>query len=426
MIDKFLEFFRSNDREISQDRVLQIYGVLLAAVHVLSWIYWNFQSDIVSTLTDPSIYPVCWGFLEGCGSIRPFPIWLAEFLNYGYLAFSLLVVTSFVFFRKNFSYWLLIFLNLVKIFLYLQDYRSMGNYHYMPFIVTFLFLFLPRKREVLQVLIVAFYVGAGILKLNYEWISGAAMIRTPMIEGKLLEFACAYVIVLELAFVWLLLRKEEFLFYFSFIQLCFFHAFSWTIVGFFYPLIMTCILSIFLLNRIWPDPSLELDWKAIRKKSATNLRCLYSELLAGKLGRYTYGALAAFCLMQAIPWAIGSYPSVTTEGRIYSLNMFDSRTRCDTMMIAKFKDRTVETWIPHDKMGYGTRIWCDPLVHYSKAKWICEKSKVFDDFVDIDIYMNSRRSTDSEYLRVFALENICNEDPGFNVFLPNAWIGEWQ
>ena len=152
---RIIEFFKKNEAEIANDRVLQIYGAMLAAIHVLTWIYWNYQTDLVGILTDGNVFPICWGFLEGCGQFRPFSSWLAEALNTSYLLLSVIVIGSFVWFRNRISYPLLIVINLFKIFLYLQDYRSMGNYHYMPFIVTMIYLFLPKKREVLQVMIVS-------------------------------------------------------------------------------------------------------------------------------------------------------------------------------------------------------------------------------------------------------------------------------
>ncbi len=422
-MEKLRSFFSNNAIEIEKDRMLQVYGALLSSVHVLTWVFWNlFGKSILTVFSDKLKYPVCWGFLENCAQIRPLNESVLQFLNYGYLVAGLVGVMIFLIpGRTKLAYYFFLFLNLFKMSLYLQDYRLMGNYHYMPFIVSFVFLFVPNKRQCIQVIVIAFYFGAGLLKMNYEWISGSAMVHAPIIQGKLLEAACAYVVLLELVFVWLLLFRKKKFFYFAAIQVFCFHAFSWTIVGFFYPLTMGVLLSIFFMDRYFEHYP---DRLRKRENLIENEEAIYSKLLRGKLAKPTYGCLTIFALMQLAPWLFGAHSSITSEGRIYSLNMFDAQTQCDTMMIARYKDYSAEAWERHDRMGYGVRIWCDPLVHYSKAKWICEQNRIFSDFKDMDIYMNSRRRSDSEYVRVYAVQNICSEDPGYNVFIPNSWIEE--
>ena len=58
--------------------------------------------------------------------------------------------------------------------------------------VTGVFLAVPGKREALRLLLVLFYVWAGTLKLNWEWISGAGLYRPLwLIHGRAVIAACA-------------------------------------------------------------------------------------------------------------------------------------------------------------------------------------------------------------------------------------------
>ena len=62
--------------------------------------------------------------------------------------------------------------------------------------------------------------------------------------------ACAYVIVLELVVSWGLLARRAWIFWAAFAQFLLFHALSWQVVGFFYPLLMFAILTIFPVSRL--------------------------------------------------------------------------------------------------------------------------------------------------------------------------------
>jgi len=61
---------------------------------------------------------------------------------------------------------------------------------------------------------------------------------------------CVYVIVLELGVTWGLLARRAWIFWTALAQFLVFHALSWQVVGFFYPLLMFAILAIFPLSRL--------------------------------------------------------------------------------------------------------------------------------------------------------------------------------
>ena len=47
----------------------------------------------------------------------------------------------------------------------------------MAFWACFVYLLIPGKRDAVRLLLVLFYFWAGTLKVNWEWISGAALYR---------------------------------------------------------------------------------------------------------------------------------------------------------------------------------------------------------------------------------------------------------
>src|SRR5262245_34888964 len=106
----------------------------------------------------------------------------------------------------------------------------MGNYHYMPFVIAAVYLVWPSPERVLAYVLVAFYVSAGVLKVNPEWLSGAAMIDKTWLTGHMLEYGCAYVVVLELVLVFGLLSRRPWLRHVTLAQLVLFHAYSWHVV----------------------------------------------------------------------------------------------------------------------------------------------------------------------------------------------------
>src|SRR5436309_1795448 len=172
-----------------------------------------------------------------------------------------------------------------------------------------------ERDDALRVLVTLFYFWAGTLKLNWEWISGAGLYR-PMwpFSGGGVVAACAYVIVLELGVAWGLLAGRAWIFWAAFAQFLVFHALSWQVVGFFYPLLMFAILAIFPLSRLVPprDPP----------------EGLLTALCRGREVWPVYARAALLPLLQLIPYAFPGDRTLTGQGRLYALHMFDARATC--------------------------------------------------------------------------------------------------
>src|SRR4029453_409423 len=245
-----IRFLRAQIAEIERDTALRWYGVAMAFLHVVTYLYWVDQR--IAVFVGTGAEPICWPLVPDCGAPRPLSPAGVTLVLRAYFAAA--VGTGLLFASRPLVPWAyagLVLVNALKLAIMLLDYRLRMNQHYMAFFASFAYLFVPAKRDGLRVLITLFYFWAGTLKLNWEWISGAGLYR-PMwpFSGIGVVVACVYVIVLELVVSWGLLAKRPWIFWAALAQFLFFHAMSWQVVGFFYPLLMFAILAIFPLSRL--------------------------------------------------------------------------------------------------------------------------------------------------------------------------------
>lgn len=260
------------------------------------------------------------------------------------------------------------------------------------------FLFLPGRRRFLKALIALFYVWAGLLKLNREWLSGAALPEPIwLFEGRWLVAACTYVVVLEVLLIAGVFARRPWVFWGTMAQLAAFHVFSWPIVGFFYPTLMFLLLAIYVLDRLGPaDPEPSgLRWTAA--------------LLLG-----------LFSLLQLKPHLVPGDSALTGEGRVFAVHMFDARVECRAAALIKTADgraRRVDLYRP-----LPVRIRCDPLIYWSRANALCRQLERSGVPGDIDVSLHSRRTTDLEMTDVIDVRRWCASAPKYSIWFHNAWI----
>ncbi len=392
--------------EIRADPVLRIYGAGLAVLNVLTVQYWRWSGE--QTVMSSGSEPICWPLVPNCGDWRV----LAEGEVYRLLQlFSLgAVLVAALFLTRRFvpAAWVgLLGLNLAKLVLLALDYRLRHNQHYMALWVAAVFLFVPAKRDALRVLIVLFYFWAGTLKLNWEWISGAALYR-PLwfFTGAGVIVACAYVVVMELAVSWGLLASRAWIFWAALAQVALFHVMSWAIVDFFYPLLMFLLLSIFPLVRLWPPG---------------DRRGLLEPLWRGRLGPAVYAPATVFSLLQLAPYAFPGDRTITGEGRLYALHMFDARVNCEAYATVRGRDGTARR--VDLRLTYMPRINCDPIVVYNRARNLCTgRSGLATDVADLDLHLRARRATDPTLHDVINVPRFCGSGLRYAPFRHNAWI----
>ncbi len=399
-----------NVAEIEADAALQAYGAFLAVTHVLTAILWARAQPIVALL-DPATLPICWPFFEDCWAWR---ILGRSALIAALAGYAALAVATYVLFTLGSGVaaaaWpALLLTTAFKLAILVQDYRLRLNQHYMALWATAVFLFVPHKRRVLPYLLVAFYVAAGLLKLNGEWLSGAALLgsRPYLVPEPLVPLACAYVVVLQLAIAPLLLAERRWLFWPAFVQIVAFHVVSWGVVGFFYPTLMLALLTIFPLVRFIPPPRGETDARLVA-------------LLSGRETRSAYVVLGAFAALQALPWLYPGDVTITGEGRLFALHMFDAPVECRgtaTLHRAGRPDQRVElsTVVP-------ARIHCDPIVYLSLANSLCRRYAASTDFLDLDLELRAKHPGNEGFQSVVDVDAFCRTRPSYDLWRHNRWI----
>jgi hypothetical protein len=383
--------------EIRSNAALRWYGAALTATHLFTLIYFARNDYLARTITSRDA--VCWPFLPGCDDWRGHSVTAvhASMFAYGLVA----VVTAVCFVRRAHVGKALIglaLLDLLKAVWVLHDYRLMGNYHYMPFIMTSVFLLVPDSKHVCRYLVVAFYVSAGVLKLNAEWLSGAALIAPTWLTGRWLEVGCAAVVVLELVISLGLLARGK-LRWCAFAAFAGFHLYSWHVVGFFYPMVMFALLAIF-----------PLVWLFERHAAADGLG---ERLLRRRAGWPAYAVLGVYAAAQLAPLGFPGDTAITGEGRIFAINMMDARVACDHFAVTRSDGGWREISDLRPKVG--VRIKCDPIRYVSLAREACARHG------DVSSYLVAKRTTDEQYQRVFGVEDACAIR--FSIWAHNDWIG---
>lgn len=394
--------------EIEHSRALRFYGAALALVNVGTALLWKtiFKGSLVIIKSgDPISF--CWPYFADCAQYKTHSFYVAAFVLYLYLAISLSSIPFF--FSKRWvstGMVLLAISTLFKFGIFNLDYRAMGNYHYMAFIVTFAYLILPNRRVLIPSLLVAFYIAAASLKLSPEWLSGAPLIRPTFVNAKILSWLLGYVIVLQVFMVWGLLAARSWIFWMTLLQFILFHAFSYHIVGIFFPFVMFCLLSYLVLDRLF--------------ESERSPKSVLAELFKGRAKLTTYATLFLFGLAQLVPVLIPGDEALTGEGKVLSLDMMNAKTECIPYMFARYKGRTVE--LTEQRKDFGPHLWCDPIVYWNIAHSICRDEVHNTDFIDIDIFMLSRKSTDAVFRRVYEVTDFCSKKPQYSIWRSNNWI----
>ncbi len=403
-----LRWIRAQVGEIAADPALRLYGALLALAHTLCFAHWRLQWQLDQAIGRDAL-AICWSFFEACDRFRFLDAAGVDAVLYSYGALSLATALFFALGprRSGWAFAALLALELLRAAVVVQDYRLRLNQHYMHGLVSLAFLFVPGKREVLRVLIALFYFWAGTLKLDREWLSGAALYHADRfwIQGPLLPLACAYVIALEMGMVWGLFARRPWIFWGALGQLALFHVFSYPVVGFYYPILMFLLLALFPLCRFLPGASADLA---------------FTDLARGRMRRQTALVAAGFSALQLVPLAIPGDAKLTGEGRIFAVHMIDALVECDADYAAHYRDGRVRHLVPN--VVYAPRIRCEPLLHWNLARNLCVALPQDPAFERLDLRLASRRADEKQLRRLVALADFCRETPTFYTLWHNDWI----
>jgi len=396
-------YFSRQIQEIRNDSVLRTFGLLLAFIQALTAVYWLHQN--ISQWVATGIEGICWPMFPNCESWHVFNATQINLVLILFLLASLGVLVLFLIPKTlSIAYWSLLTINIIKYAIISMDLRLRLNQHIMAFWVALAFLFLPKKKKSIQILIVLFYFWAGFLKINSEWLSGQALYK-PLwfFSGPAVAWACTYVVVLEILLVWGLFLSGTWLAWMTLAQLIVFHIFSFPIVGFFYPLLMFALLAIFPLDWGWPPQKLQ------------SFKISFSSFCSREL-LMSYIAALVFSFFQLSSKFIPGDTALTGEGRIFSLHIFDSLTTCEAQARIQVAGRG--TYAMNLHIPLSVRLHCEPLVYLSRVRRLCRNPEI----QKLDFMLSSHRANEEKYHSIINIEDFCSKNITYSLFLPNPWI----
>lgn len=376
-------YFKKNLYEIQNDTTLKITGCFLAFAHTITAYDWitNHVEKVYST---NYIRTACYPFFQNCWKVEFFDLINFKYVLFVYLILSFLTGFFFITSKIKLAYILSIALLLIKFVMVFSRYNVMGNYHTMHFLACICYLFFSQKRVVYVYIICIFYFCAGLLKFNQEWMSGAALVGPPPYFGPfLLVASLAYVIILETALIWGLLSKYKAIRFVTLLQLFIFHLYSYFIVGYFYPSIMICLLSMIWVPYIITD----------------NFKFNYHFFSLNKMNMFFIFALIFLNILPKIQY---DDPALDGKRRFLRFNMLDARTECNQILLLK-TPHTVQN-LSIAKTLRALRVHCDPVSYQAYIDRICselEKDQV------LQVFMESKRTTNTKYTPIWDTKNAC-------------------
>lgn len=400
---------RGGAQEIGRDPALLGYGVALSVVHVVTFAHWGTRFGIdVPALLAARDTAICWPFFERCDEWRVLGEGAARALLWSYGAAGVVCAAAYLRGRALAGGRLLLLLSLLKWWVIAQDFRLGGNYHYMAFVSTAAFLFLPAKRDLGRYLVVAYYVGAAALKFDYDWLSGAALHRAALLHAAALRVATTYVVLLETLGVLGLLCRSRLLFWSALAQLALFHAYSVSNVGTPYPLFMACLLALFPLARA-------------RERTEPVAPGPLVRLLLGRVPPTHYLALVAYALAQLFPVSQPGDPALTGRGRSFALTMFDARTTCDTLAVASLPGGAREQ-VELTDVELAPRIQCDPIAFAGRVRATCRRLRARAPAADLEVYVVAKRASDVRARPLIAARDACEKPLVASLWRRTSWI----
>lgn len=399
----------TNARRVDGDPALRLFGAVLGLLQPLTASAWQSYKHATALTTDRDDV-VCWPLFPDCHAWRAH---LSPNLV-GALLFALGVAgvgSAIAFVRRRADVGLVALASGAALgaALYALDYRLRFNQVTMLGWTTLVFLLAGRGRsQALQALVALFYVWAGTLKLDREWLSGAALYAKPLlVPDALLPAALAYVVVLELGLVFGLFAARPWLRWAVYVQLLAFHASSWAVVGHYYPLLMLGLTAIYPL--VWTvSPAETLTWRAaverpeVRRPVALAALAFSLPELFGRLG-------------------FPGDPSLTGEGRLFGLHMFDARVECvgGARMVTETGARSRVSLV---NANLDARTRCDPIVFLGYARQLCRNVAGRNATLRVDLELDARRGSDASMRPLVRAEDVCRTPIAYSPWRPNPWI----
>ena len=380
---------------------------MLSALLALTGVAWLSYKHVDSLVTGEDY--ACWPLWPGCESVRShLSPGLVRVAVYAMAAAGLVAAALFALRRIRTA--LVVFAGALVLGagIYALDYRLRLNQTYMLGWVVLVLLGTPRRTQVLQAVVALFYFWAGALKLNREWLGGAGLYAKPLlVPASLVPAACTYVVILEMVLIWGLLSPRPRWRWVVYAQLLVFHAVSWSVVGWYYPLLMAGITAIYPL--VWMvAPEQALTWSRLRDDAG--LRAPIA-VVAG-----------VFSALQLMPRLFPGDTAITGEGRLFALHMFDARVQCEGgASVTTSSGLRARYALINERLEQ--RMRCDPIVLMQAAQRLCHDLEGRPDSPQVDVAIDARRATDERMQPLIHVDDVCHRDVQYSMWHHNEWIG---
>lgn len=360
----------------------------LSFAHLVTAIRW-YGFSIWGLYDNTSIKAACYPFFPQCLKISFDEPYLIKYLLIVYIALSALFFIPLLLKRNRIAMFVFLLLFAIKTFIFISRYNIMGNYHIMHLSLIVGILLCYGESALYRIIVVLQYFFAGLLKINIEWLSGAAMVSYPRILPEFLFGpTLVYVVVLELVLIWGLLSQNHLLRRLTLLQLVIFHGYSYFIVGYFYPAVMLGILLPVLIEEWY---SLKINWSFDFKNKIF----------------YPCYAFILLIIIWNSASKFGSHdPAKDGQVRYFSLNMLDAKTKCNLKLIEVFPDKTVKTLnIP--TLASAIRVWCDPVIYEGYLKKLCDDPEFKKSNSKLNFHLETRRYTEGKFESVRETKDVC-------------------
>ncbi len=394
-------WFDARARVIADDPVLARYGAMLGLLQAVTAIAWLDLKHVARLLTGDDV--VCWPFFPACDVVRAhLSPSLVRQLVAVYAGLGVAAAVAFLM-RRAAGLGTLLASASVGAFVHALDYRMRLNQTYMLAWVVLVFALARDTRKALTALLVAFYVASGVLKLGPEWLSGRALYARPwLVPDALVPAACAYVVLLEVVLVWGLLSRRRVVRALTLAQLALFHLVSFPVVGWYYPVLMAGLLSLFVLGDGAP--------------------VTFAILLEGLGPRASaLRVVGVFGALQLVPACFRGDAALTGEGRLVALHMFDAKVSCEGGAVVRAGARAPVT-IPLVAEGSDTRSKCDPIILLAHARLVCREPWARAPDTRVSVEVDAKRATDPAMRPLVRIPDVCAHAPDYALLRENAWI----
>ncbi len=362
----------------------QLSTIGLTFSHLVTSIYWiKRKAWLLFEANNSNIS--CYPFFKQCHILSFNEVAYFKILFYSYFVISLfLILRLLTSNKKRWVYFLFWTLFLFKLFFICSRYNLMGNYHLMHLALCATMVINLQSSWIYRLMLCLQYFFAGLLKINLEWSSGAALVNRSYLipSNELYLYSLSYLILFELILIWGLCSQKTYIKYLTFFQLFIIHTYSISIVGFYYPLIMIgLILPIFIFD--------------------INSRKHCDKLKPSFLA---YSLPFIFILWNLFPKIASTDPAKDGEIRYFSLSMLDARVQCQIKTLKISSDGSVTSLLP-PRISNAIRVKCDPLTYNNYLQRLCKKQNG-DTYL---FHVESRRTTETNFTNMRTYYDVCEE-----------------